>query len=162
MPQSALPEGFKIYAAGTGTDWDNPIQRWWNKGWFAYGPRATQWWAKWREFPKVLFARHDKNGLWWYENTDGSRQWNSFGKTPLPVSGLGRDDGYLSAIQYWTKWHIAIMWPFHFQLSYYIDPVPSYPNHAGNARVLYIRFGARRDADKVYWCPDFYVGLQWN
>lgn len=180
MPESAMPDWIKPTAAGTGTDWDNPIQKYWNKAWFAYGPRATQAWAKWREWPVTIFAIRAKEGYFRVEtetyDRDSGRE-NNHNRTSFWMEnnirlvfwgdgdGKGQREitrGYLSAIQYWTKWHVALQWPFQFQAHYYIDDVPVYPEKAGNRRVAYIRIGARRDADKVYWFPSIFIGLQWN
>lgn len=179
MPQSAMPEWIKPQSAGTGTDWDTWYQRWWNKAWFAYGPRATQRWAKWREWPTTLFAIRAKEGFFRIETEtferDSSRE-DNHNQTKFVMenniravfwNGLDGKEreitrAYLSAIQYWTKWHFAVLWPLHIQFSYYIDDVPSFPAKAGDRRVVYIRIGARRDADKVYWWPSLFIGLTWN
>jgi hypothetical protein len=174
-----MPEWIKTQSAGTGTDWDNPIQRLWRKDWFAYGPRATQWWAKWREWPVTLFAIRSKEGMFRTEtetyDRDSSREnWHNMPSFWMEnnirlVFWNGADGkereitrGYLSAVQYWTKWHIALQWPLQLQFHYYLDDVPKYPEHAGNRRVIFVRIGARRDADKVYWFPSIFIGLQWN
>jgi len=167
MPLDALPEGFKDQAVGTNTDWNNPIQKYWRKSWFAYGPRSNHWWAKWREMPKVIFAFRGP-GMFRYENTDGSTEFIGVASGDRQYSiGYERyimyfGQFYLSAIQYWCKWHVALLWPLHFQVSYYIDAAPMYPEQAGNRRVFYFRIGARRDADRVYWFPSVFLGLQWN
>lgn len=162
MPMDALPPGFKDQAEGTNTDWNNPIQKYWHKSWFAYGPRSSHWWAKWREVPITLFAVKGK-GPWRWEYSDASQveivDWET---AVLKDNSLYRTGYYLSAIQYWTKWHFAFQWPLHIQAHYYIDEVPRYPEQAGSKQVFFIRIGARRDADRVYWCPSIFVGLQWN
>lgn len=157
MPKSALPEGFIQQADGTGTDWDNGIQKYWNKAWFAYGPRATEWWARWRKWPITLFAIRGKGPYRIETDLDDHKTDDKrvlFWVKPVFC--------YLSAIQYWTKWHVAIQWPLQIQAHYYIDEVPEWPDQAGSKRVFYIRLGARRDADMVYWFPSLFIGLQWN
>lgn len=180
MPLSAMPEWIKPQADGTNTDWNNPIQKYWNKAWFAYGIRATQWWAKWRGFPLTVWAIRSRDGFFRVETEtyerDSSREDNHNG------TGFFMEDnirlvfwnggtqkinreivrGYLSAIQYWTKWHLQIQWPFFVAFHFYIDDVPVYPEKGSHKRVLYFRFGARRDADKVYWFPSLFLGLSWN
>ncbi len=159
MPKSALPNGFHETASGTGTDWDNPVQGWIKKSWFAYGPRATEWWARWRAKPKPLFAIKGK-GEWRYEQ-DGVDEDDHGDMSPLTIV---TDDGewYLTCIQYWCKWHFQIQWPLFIAFHYYFDETPIHPNNYGGKRMIYIRFGARRDADKVYWFPSIFVGLTWN
>lgn len=158
MPIDALPEGFKDQAAGTNTDWNNPIQKYWHKSWFAYGPRSSHWWAKWREFPITVFAIRG-DGVFRVEDDKCDFP---FGITFRKIFWWEHKDKYLSAIQYWTKWGFQLQWPFHIQAHYYIDERPRYPEQAGNRRVFYFRIGARRDADKVYWFPSLFIGLQWN
>lgn len=175
MPKSALPPWIKEQSAGTGTDWDNPIQKLWNKAWFAYGPRATGW-AKWREWPVTLFAIRSKEGSFRTETEtyerDSARQ-DYHNRTSFFMEDNIRlvfwndkqreiTRGYLSAIQYWSKWHIQVQWPFFVAFHYYIDEVPKVGESTANKRVFYFRFGARRDADKVYWFPSIFVGLTWN
>lgn len=128
-----------------------------SKPWTAFGPRATEWWAKWREIPKVLVAVGDKK-KWRLEYTDSSlgEGLTKHPKKPQPTGF------YVSTIQYWKKWGLLIQWPLFLAFHFYIDDVPDYPNHDGNTRVLFIRIGARRDADRVYWFPSFFIGLRWN
>ena len=176
MPKSALPEWYHEKAKGTGTDWDNPIQGWMRKAWFGYGPRASEWWARWREFPITLLAIRSKQGVFRTE-TEGWTRDSSRSDYHNRVSLFNQDNirlvfweekkreivqGYLSAIQYWTKWHVQIQWPFFVAFHYYIDEVPRYPEKGSNKRVVYFRFGARRDADKTYWFPSLFIGLSWN
>jgi len=146
MPLSALPPGFIDQAAGTGTDWDNWLQRWWKKSWFAYGPRATQWWAKWDSPPKILF-KIGGAGTWRYEVD--------------PMSGKP----YLSVIQYYKRWHFAISWPFMIGFHFYFkaaDVPQSEFAKLGDFldnKLFNTYAGARYDQDGVYWFPAASVGL---
>jgi len=158
VPKSALPEGFKDQADGTNTDWNNWFQKYWRRSWFAYGPRATEWWAKWREWPITVFAIRGK-GTFRFE--DDVRDF-SFGYSLRTLRWWAHKDEYLSAIQYWSKWGFQLQWPFFIAFHYYLDDVPQEPEKGGARRVFYFRFGARRDADKVYWSPSFFIGLTWN
>lgn len=168
MPLSALPPWIKDQAEGTTTDWNNSIQKKWKKSWFAYGPRATESWAKWREWPITLFALFGKGparfeGEGWERDSgfqEGARMGHLWRFDPAKMK-LFRPV-YLSAIQYWAKWHIQIQWPFFIAFHYYIDSVPKYPEPSANKRVFYFRFGCRRDADKVYWFPSIFIGLTFN
>lgn len=176
---SALPPWIKDHAAGTGTDWDWWGQRWWNRSWFAFGPRATGW-RKWREWPVTVFAIRSKEGVFrteteTYERDSSRADWHNrtsfFMENNIRLvfwhGGNAKENreitqGYLSAIQYWTKWHVQIQWPFFVAFHYCIDEVPKMGESTANKRVVYFRFGARRDADKVYWFPSIFVGLTWN
>lgn len=155
MTISAMPPWIKDTSDGTNTDWNNGIQRYWKKSWFAYGPRAIEWWARWREYPRTLFAILG-DGFTRFETETYERDSSS----DIHVSTDGRwyilnhDFGpyYLSAIQYNLQWHFQIQWPLfvagHFKITEKV--------------IFYFRVGARRDADKVYWFPSFFMGLTWN
>lgn len=78
MPRCALPEHLQKdpFAEGDGTDWDNSAQRWWDRGWTAFGYRCEKGWTwlrqgipwtkysipyfpvlrQWRKFPKLLLG----------------------------------------------------------------------------------------------------------
>lgn len=167
MPKSALPEHINEAKEWKGTDWDTWYQRWMLrfKHWFAYGPRATEWWAKWREFPITLFAAAGK-GYWRFESEDWTR--DSSYSYSISTAGMRNllwehfEDEYLSAIQYWTKWHVQIQWPFYIGFHLYFDTVPQPYEHYRGRRVFFFRAGARRDADKVYWFPCIFIGTTWN
>lgn len=170
MPWSALPTHLnrKINPdAWKNTDNDVWYLRWkiWIKPWIAFGPRATEWWAKWREIPKVLFARKGF-GPWRYEYTDGT--------PPDLISELSPEkflvNGslyYLSTLQLHTRWSFIIQWPFHISFHYYYSPtmVAKYPEKSNpfmEGNMFFFRFGCRRDADKVYWLGSLFVGQNWN
>jgi hypothetical protein len=159
MPLSALPPRLQAEENWKGTDDDVWYMRWRIplKGLFAYGPLATESWAHWREYPKVLFVRHGKGSLRWESDIGNECICPAF-ESPA----CGNVPMYLSAIQYWTKWHFQISWPFFVAFHFYFDEVPTYANRADNKRVLYFRFGARRDADRVYWFPSLFLGGSWN
>ncbi len=178
MTLSALPPRLQSDENWKGTDDDVWYMRWriHLKYLFAYGPRATELWARWREWPITVFAVRSKKGSFRTEtetyDRDSSREdYNNNTSFFLEDNvrlvfwqGKQREivRGYLSAIQYWTKWHFQLQWPFFIALHFYIDSVPVYPDHGENKRVFYFRFGARRDADKIYWLPSFYLGGVWN
>jgi hypothetical protein len=160
MPNSALPERLQDPANWKGTDDDNWLMRWRlsRKGWFAYGPRATQWWAQWREWPIMLFKR-GPGILWRYEDDETS--W-------IGCNHQNVGDGlYISRIQYWKRWHFQIQWPLMIAGHFYFSQknVPLYPTRPGDTtknKLFYFYIGCMRDADKVYWFPSFYAGLTWK
>ena len=162
MCNKALPSYYHKTAKGTGTDFDNPFQGWIRKSWLAYGPRATCWFHKWRELPKVLFALGDAH-KWRLEYTDASLGdcLTKYPKKPQP-RGF-----YLSTIQYWKRWGVVLQWPFHITAHIYFREadVPTYPDKPGkktDGKLFFFRIGARRDADRVYWFPSVFVGGSWN
>ena len=170
MPTSALPPGFNNTQTG---DWKNiwPF-KYITPSWTAFGPRCTEWWAKWREFPVVLVALKGA-GVWRSEPTDGRD--NGIGETvsvALHPAQLFRDNSwiveaperqrYISVIQYWAKWSIIVQWPFSIAISYYLDPTPAFPILPAAKRVLFFRIGARRNADGFYDFPSAYIGTTFN
>lgn len=157
MCESALPEGFHDQSNGTGTDWDNPIQKYWKHSWFAYGPRDKHWYHRWRELPIVLFALFG----------EGQSRWESSGGE-LAVRSLNTNIYlhypnvfYLSRIQYWCRWSVQLQWPLFFACHFYFkDELTPGTNTDGKLFFFYI--GAHRDADRVYWFPSGYIGLNWK
>ena len=150
MPWSALPPHIDDEHEWKGTDWDKPGLSWHNKykGWFAYGPRAKEKWARWRTIPRVLVKLKGK-GPWRYETDD--------------LSGKS----YLSRVQYWTRWHFQIQWPFMvaFHIYWRAKDVPQEPNRLSDATIkkMFFFYGpGHRDGDAVYWCPSFFVGGSWK
>ena len=150
MPWSALPEHIDEPEEWKDTDWDNPLQRWMLKikGWFAYGPRATERWAKWRPVPKDLI------------NINATRKERVRDVTTQTFLS------YTSVIQYWTRYHLLIQWPFHISFHIYwrkkdVLPQPERKDFSIK-NMVYFRFGARFDNDQVYWFPAIFIGGDWN
>lgn len=160
-PRSALPPHIDEPHEWKNTDWDTKWQRWMLeiKHWFAFGPRATEWWARWRKFPIVLFARKGR-GKWRLEDdVDDIVSYKPTSHEP---------GTYLSTIQYWCRWHIALQWPLHltFHIYWRAADVPGLFERPRKDlsihHMFFFRIGARRDADKVYWFPSLFVGGNWN
>ena len=149
MPKSALPEHLDEAHEWDGKDDDDHWYTSWRKhvkGWFAFGPRATEWWAKFREYPVTLLALRG-NGTWRFETNETSFEFGMF--TPffhLLDWKLSKDSHYLSRVQYYNDWHIALAWPLFLH------------GHVGNWQ-FYIGF--KRDADRVYWLA-LYLGKIWK
>ena len=157
MPKSALPEGFDNSQKG---DWNFWPFRYLKPSLTAFGPRCTERWAKWREFPIRLFFR-GKGAVRW-ENTDGSVTGIGTATQYTVVGNFKAGQLYISAIQYWCKWHVQIQWPLFFAAHYYLDELPVFPARAGERRVLSVRIGARRNADGFYDFPSAYIGIHFN
>lgn len=183
MPKSALSERLQTKENWEGTDWDNPFQKWMIplKGWFAYGPRAKEWWAKWREYPKTIFAILGKGSIR-IENEDwerdSAREYSDpgirhvlFNLEPVMFYEFGKlgtvmSQGYLSRVQYYTRWSFQIQWPFMIAFHIYFKPnnvqIYGKPRNDTDGKLFFFYFGAHRDADKVYWFPSAYVGFNWK
>lgn len=181
MPLSALPEYLRSKENWKGTDDDVWYMRWRiNLKWLiAYGPRATESWAKWRMWPKTIFAIRSKIGAFRLETERDERD-SAYDAQDHTIFTFNRNwfmpsndrqsvmvPCYLSAIQYWTRWHLAIQWPFHISFHCYFkkNDIPRYPEKPGSSvdnKLFFFRFGSRRDSDRVYWFPSLFVGLSWN
>lgn len=182
MPKSALPPRLLDMDNWKDTDDDVWYMRWRIKfGYlFAYGPRATEWWARWREYPKTLFAIRSKQGIFrteregWERDTafDGDDKRSTLFNTDMPVcrgreSGLiNIDPGYLSRVQYYTRWAIQVQWPLMFAMHFYkkAADVPEWgkPRQNTDGKLWFFYVGAHRDADKVYWFPSAFLGQVWK
>jgi hypothetical protein len=166
----ALPERLQTPEAWKGTDMDNWFQRWILKnprihGLLAYGPRDPHWWECWRTIPKVLFAIGGK-GAWRWES-DTNKTVADFDGFILRDRTLTKAGYYISRIQYWKRWHLAIHWPFLVTFHFYFkeeDVLVPQINQGSSVdrKLFYCYFGAHRDADQVYWFPSAFLGLTWK
>lgn len=160
MPISAMPEHLnskeEIEAAFPddsqyGTDnWFGRLYKRYNKAtktWFAFSYRCTEWWARWRKYPIVLFGVKG-SGPWRFEHEGGdfvneSVKFIQFTKL-----------AYLSRIQYYTRWHFAVQWPLMISFHFYpnANDVPLYglprPELDGK---LWFAYWNHFDADLIYW-----------
>lgn len=141
MPLSALPPGFDNSQKG---DWNFWPLKYIRPSWTAFGPRAKERWAKWREFPIVLFAWFGPGDSRW-EESNGLFAVRSTNK---PVFFYKPWTLYLSVIQYWCDWSIQLQWPLFFAVHWYNK----------NKKVHYFRIGARRNADRFYDFPSAHFG----
>jgi hypothetical protein len=175
MPQSAMPEHIndpeEIEAAFPddsqyGNGWFGRFYKWTHKKsktWFAFSYRCTEPWAKWRKYPKVLFAIAGE-GFWRFE-CDGSESCISTdGRWYILNEDFSPD--YLSRIQYYTRWHIAIQWPLMVSIHFYPKasdvPVPGEPRPGSDGKVWYAYWN-HFDADLVYWTfVSLFLGRTWK
>lgn len=176
MPISAMPEHLntpeEINAAfpddeqfGT-TSWWGRLYRWYQKEtktWFAFSYRCTEWWARWRKYPKVLFAIAGK-GFWRFESANGDSTITTNGQFYILNEDFG--DEYLSRIQYYTRWHLAVQWPLivtaHFYPKAEDVPVPGEPRPELDGKLWFVYFN-HFDADLVYWMiTSAYLGRNWK
>ncbi len=124
--------------------------------WEVFGPRSRFWWARWRSTPIVLFAAKGE-GRWRMENDEIDIGLNDRRKTE------GWPNWYLSRIQYWTRWHIAVKWPLQITGHIYWRKadVPKFPDRPekdlGITRLFYFYVPIHRDADKTY-LVSFFIG----
>lgn len=176
MPLSAMPEHLnsqeEIDAAfpddsqyGTDT-WSGRVYKWYNKKtktWFAFSYRCTEWWARWRKYPKVLFAIAG-DGFWRFESENGDSTISTDGKWYILNEDFGSD--YLTRIQYYTRWHFSIQWPlmvtFHVYFKKKDVPVPGEPRQDLDDKLLFFYWN-HFDADLVYWMvTSGYLGRNWK
>lgn len=185
MPISAMPEHLnskeEIEAAFPddsqyGDSWFGRLYKRYNKftkTWFAFSYRCTEWWAKTKKCPIILFAVRG-NGKWRAEHLSGredtwygTKVW--YGLKPMD------NDWYLSRIQYHSRWHFAIqltVWeniPFVFpMISFHWYPkasdVPAYgqprPELDGK---LWFAYWGHFDADLIHWLlTSGYLGRNWK
>lgn len=160
MPWSALPEHLNSPEKWKGTDNDTPWMRWelLIKGWFAFGPRAREWWACWQFPPRVLF-KIGGTGPWRYENVQ-----------PFGASDESLHPGHviLSRCQYFKRWHLALLWPLQIQFHVYWRekdvPVEGtvWKNEFDISRLLFAYGPIHWDADLIYWIFSIYLGGQWK
>ena len=186
MPRSAMPEhlndpeeienAFPDDSQFGTTSWWGRLYRWYNKEtktWFAFSYRCTEWWARWRKYPKVLLALKG-DGPFRIE-TDG---WDSVYDADYLLNEemwayrdlndmIGEySQGYLSRIQYWCRWHFAIQWPLMVSFHFYPKSadVPKYgeirPDLDGK---VVFGYWNHFDADLVYWMiTSGYIGRNWK
>ncbi len=146
MPWDALPDHINQPHNWNGKDDDDHWYTRWRKqvkGYFAFGPRSKHWWARFREWPITVFAMRGKGFFRLEDDTVA---------VPLESERLfcwwnpNEDGFYLSRVQYWTKWHIALQWPLFLH------------GHYGQWQGY---IGFKRDADRVYWLS-LYFGRTWK
>lgn len=161
----ALPANIDEASEWAGKDHDKVwYTRWvkYVKGWFAFGPYSNYGWARWRMTPITLFVKGGDKGVWRYENDSIDAGFSDGLAKALP-----RDIGlwYLSRIQYWKRWHLAVQWPLQVTFHFYRNSsdVPTYPNRpTGNEKMFFAYGPTHRDADKVYWLFGFFAGGCWK
>lgn len=179
--ENAFPDDSQF---GT-TTWYGRFYRWYQKKtktWFAFSYRCTEWWARWRKYPKVLLAVCSKNHTFRYENEQGDGldiEWRrilinrdvKIWKTATAPDGAPVWDvqpAYLSRIQYYSRWHFSIQWPlmitFHFYFKEKDVPSskPNAPREDVDGKLLFFYWN-HFDADLVYWMiTSFVLGTGWK
>lgn len=170
MTLSALPDHLnpeKNPDAWKGTDQEVWYKKGWIKfrlKWLTFGPRATEWWAKFREYPITLIGIRGK-GFWRLESTDGSYQEPTSIKTIKNIDWAESPNAtYLSRIQPWCRYAAYLNWPlfFHFHI-FWIEkammiPVDTNSDRLNILKYFEVSFGFKRDGDKVYFLTAFVGG----
>lgn len=169
MPWSALPEHLntpeKVELAfpddsqfGTKT-WYGRLYKWFqkkSKPWTAFGPRATEWWARFREVPKNLIVICPPTGSIRIENDDRGEG--------IVLSDWILPGWYVSRQQKWKRWSIQVNWPLFIAVHRYdklhYTQVPGVPEDS-DGKLWFFYVGFKRDADKVYWLG-IYLGRNWK
>ena len=165
MPISALPEhlnsreeienAFPDDSQFGTTSWWGRLYRWYNKEtktWFAFSYRCTEWWARWRRYPKVLFAIKSKDGYFRIE-TD--------------IRGGSADCAYDARYLFnESVFHVDNSDPL--MISFHFDPQASDVPHYGEPRPeldgkRWFAYWGHFDADLVYWMfTSAYLGRNWK
>jgi hypothetical protein len=163
----SLPYHLRSVEAWKGTDHDTWWMRWFipvKLRYLCFGPRDSHYWHRWREWPICVLLKCGKGPI---------RHENDIIDYAVPRSHLlwyKSYGDYVSRIQYWTRWHIQLQWPFFVAFHVYFrgKDVPEYPSHVTpegkntDNRLFYFYFGAHRDSDKIYWIPSVFLGLTWK
>ena len=114
---------------------------------------------KWRLLPTTVWAIKGK-GPWRLESTDSkyiiAMQDESFVFFPRWETSAASiiTPFYLSRIQRWARWHIAIQWPFLIQGHFYkrAEYVPTATDSPDvDGKVFSFYRGWHRDEDEIYW-----------
>lgn len=121
---------------------------------------------KWRLMPTTIFAIKGK-GNWRIENTDSTQiaplTWHDFLVFPrLETSAASiMTPFYLSRVQRWCRWHVALQWPFLIQFHFYFhaSDVPSASNeHDTDGQLIGGYRGWHRDGDEIFWGDGCFLG----
>lgn len=174
MPKSALPEHLKDVENHFPDDKQFGDKHWWarlytwynkkTKTWFAFSYRCTEWWARWRKYPIVLFAIRGKGRFRMEDDKMEIVQWTE-SNSDVWINYLGVEN-YLSRIQYYTRWHFAVQWPLMFSAHFYpkAEDVPKFgepvPDLDGKVWFFYWN---HFDRDLIYWMvTSFFLGRVWK
>lgn len=152
--KDVIPEKFQdVDKAWIGTDNASALMRFKKRiqYWLAIGPLGNHWYCKTRFLPKTLFVKYGGGPLR-YENSNGKM-----------TSRVPKSTMYLSRIQCWARWHVAVQWPLFFQahLVYKQKNVPAYPEYRsdfGIDKMINIQFGFKRDGDEWHILTAFFGG----
>lgn len=113
----------------------------------AFGPRDVHWYHRWREYPVTLLAVRGPF-TWRFETNTGDFVFGNFTRWfTIFNRKLAREPHYLSRVQYYNDWHIALQWPLFLH---------------GHVSGWQFYVGCKRDGDRVYWAPSIYVGRTWK
>lgn len=181
MPISALPEHLRDVENHFPDDdqYNNvpifgKLYRWYQKRtktWFCFSYRCTEWWARWRKIPFVVAAIKGE-GPWRFEqhgslDGGGLNEFRLYSRFIRPFSDFGQDtEWYLSRIQYYTRWHLAVQWPLMVSCHFYFkaSDVPKYgePRPDSDGKLFYFYWN-HFDADLVYWMvTSIFIGTGWK
>lgn len=156
MPKSALPPHLQDFD-WQGTDNASWLMRLKKKLQYlvAAGPRVPSGFFKWREYPVTLIALSGEGATRW-ESSNGLVDFGDFADKVEWFTDLKKTGFYLSRIQPWCRWHVALQWPlfFNFHVIYCQKNVPTFPTYKssfGIAKMFTFGIGFKRDGDKVYW-----------
>lgn len=114
---------------------------------------------RWRRIPTTIFVAHGGGPLR-MENADSSAIVQLVKKPFLIFPHFESSmmsvmtPFYLSRIQRWCRWHVAVQWPFLFQCHLYphAEDVATVDDHSDkDGKVRHFFRGWHRDGDEIYW-----------
>lgn len=172
VPKSALPEhlqdvenNFPDDSQFGTTTWYGRVYRWLNKTtktWFAFSYRCTEWWARWRKYPKVLFCAWGDGAL----RLEGEGGVITVRSDKRFLINTAFSHGYVSRVQYFCRWHVLVQWPLGVSFHWYprASDVPEewkvLPELDGK---VVFGYWNHYDADHIHWMViSVYAGLNWK
>lgn len=193
MTLSALPPDMQENESKpkAGTDWDFWPFKYIRQSWFAWGPNAKEWWARWRSRP-VLIAGYGVSR--WMGARDHSileirslaARWLFWWQTKGEVIVIERQPDHPAYGQSWkASWEWILMnygpsplskfsdescqvtWPLHVAAHLHGELFQTVgPNNGGGhleyRTPFFVRLGARWVSGSDYYdCPSAHVG-EWN
>ena len=116
---------------------------------------------QWREFPILLIGYFGK-GFIRYESTNGKAEFAENSEFILNEKNMQIEDHatgllipvYISRIQLWCRWHIALHWPFLLTGHFYwkeADVLPEMSKENRDGKMMNGYRGYHRDADGIFW-----------
>lgn len=150
------PNGIAFSFAFLPLMWLFPFTIWFTgwSWWYLFPIMIIPVTRKWRMMPMVLLAVRGK-GVWRFE--DNQHQFGGAHNYNLLVLRRPEDNGrwnYLSRIQPWCRWHVALHWALLISLHWFWkaeDVLPVMTNQDTDGKVISLYRGWHYDADKTFW-----------
>ena len=127
---------------------------------------------QWRKMPTVIFAAKGK-GPWRIESSDGEmdaplefpdKKFIFYPRIETSAAST-MVAFYLSRVQYWTRWHVQVSWPFLIAFHFYFkasDVPPAGQRVNTDGKLVYWYRGWHRDGDFIFWGDGGFLGTVWK